>query len=181
MTACRRPVAARSPGPLAQGGHGAWGLRTDDTPSATVDATGSAGGRIVRSARALVGKVSQPCGRTWPWSSSASSVLSRNYSVGTTEWNRRDAKNAEKTDRRPAYAGSLNGDWLERTPTHDVLSKPCRSRGNEAQILGKPETPHVVSYSLERGPQVALCVLRVSAVGLEAPTAWIRLTLTFQA
>jgi hypothetical protein len=35
-----------------------------------------------------------------------------NYSVGTTELNRRDAKNAEKTAPRPAPASSLLGDRL---------------------------------------------------------------------
>ena len=35
-------------------------------------------------------------------------------------------------------------------PTDEVLSKRCRSRGDEVQIVGKSETPHVISYSFER-------------------------------
>jgi hypothetical protein len=32
----------------------------------------------------------------------------------------------------------------------EAISKPCRSRGDEAQTSRKSETPHVVSYSFER-------------------------------
>jgi len=104
-----------------------------------------------------------------------SAKLSRNYSVGTAELNRRGAKNAEKTSLKPGPAGQLNGDWLGSTQTDaflcvlrvsavcwEVLTAWIRLRlGNAASnsALAAIAQPKVsVSKNQESGKQRALAV-----------------------